>query len=102
MKAASRKRFVLSEQYAKVPGLVLAYVWHVNDGEEPEILLLNYPDALNVLEQSGHTATATWAKERQWSTEPSKQLQEALLPFKVARGEFRERLATNLSDTHAK
>lgn len=104
MKAASTKSFVLDKKYAKIPGLLLAYVWNVNDGDgkETEIFLLTYHEALEVLEQRGHAKTKTWKVTGKWSsTKPSKKLREALKAFKVGKGAFRQRLERNLSVPHA-
>ena len=97
MKAASKKSFVLDKKYAETPGLLLAYVSHVNDGEETEIFLLTYHEALKVLEQRGHAKTDTWQHKGEWSaTNPTGELLDALTPFKVGRGEFRQRLEKSI------
>ena len=104
MKAVSKKSFVLDKKYAEIPGLLLAYVWNVNDGDgkETEIFLLTYREALKVLKQRGHAKTKTWKVTGKWSsTTPSKKLREALTPYKVGRGDFRQSIEKNLSVAHA-
>ena len=97
MKAASTESFVLDEKYAQSPGLLLAYVWHVNDAEETEIFLLTYADALEVLHQRGHDQTDSWREDGKYSiTNPGAKLKEALAPFKIAKAGFRERLVRHI------
>ena len=101
IKAASKESFVLDKKYAKFPGLLLAYVWHVSDGQENEIFLMTYTDALKILHHRGHACTKSWREDGKYSiTNPSPQLRDALVPFKIGRGQLRKRLERDLSVAH--
>lgn len=77
-----------------MPSLLLAYVWHVNDGQETDIFLLTYAEALEVLRRHGHHETDTWRNSHKYSIgRPSSKLKQTLAPFKIVRGGLHERLA---------
>ena len=97
MKAASKESFSLDKKYEQPHGLLLAYVWHVDDGKETEVFFLTYADAEGVLRLRGHDQTKSWREDGKYSiTNPGLELRGALAPFKVATGGFRERLATHV------
>ena len=46
MKASWARAFVVDKRYAKFPGLLLAYVWHLGDRQQAVTYALSYEEAL--------------------------------------------------------
>lgn len=82
MKAASRRNFSLDHKYAKVHGLILAYVWHVDDPTQAVTFALTYEEGLAVAEAMGWTTTSSWIHGHLYaSTNPGKKLCSLLEPY---------------------
>lgn len=90
MKAASKTAFSLNRKYARISGLILAYVWNVNDPKQTVIYALTYDQALSVAKQAGWTKTASWAKGSYSTSRPSMRIIELLEPFQMTPDRWRE------------
>lgn len=62
MKAASNKSFGADKKYEKLPNLILAYVWYLNDSSKTVTYGLTYHEAVEVANNMGYTKTPTWNK----------------------------------------
>ena len=84
MKAASSAQFSISKKYARVRGLILAFVWHLEDPARAVTLALTYPEALTIGDKMGWTKTASWLDHGSYgTTRPSQRLQDLLSPYKM-------------------
>ena len=78
LKAASHRAFSLDQKYARIAGLIFAFVWHVDSEEETRIYALNYGEALGIAHQLGWTKTASWCKGNYSNTRPGKNVEQLL------------------------
>lgn len=89
MKAATDQVFSLDPKYAKFPGLILAYVWHLADSSKTKCYALTYDEALRVAQRMEWTETDSWlrggskGKPGYSTTRPSKRLQALLAPYEM-------------------
>jgi hypothetical protein len=89
MKAAQRQVFSIDPKYAKIPGLVLAYIWNLGNESTTRCFALTYPEALAVARKMRYTKTASWrtgagSQRRGYTTtRPSKDLQRLLAEYEM-------------------
>jgi hypothetical protein len=60
MKAASGQSFSINAKYDAFPGLILAYVWNISDGNKTVTYALTHGEAVAVADQMGYTKTDSW------------------------------------------
>ncbi len=60
MKAAREAVFSIEKKYAKVPHLLLVFVWFVTEPAKTRFFALTYDEAVRVAEMMGYTDTASW------------------------------------------
>src|SRR3546814_14053430 len=88
MKASQGRTFSLSEKYSRFPGLIMAFVWDVNEAERTEIYALSYNEAHQVAQDSGWLDTASWTAGKHYVTnKPS--------TAKIGKASCRERVGQN-------
>jgi hypothetical protein len=92
MKASSTEAFGLDTKYAVFPNLIIAYVWHVNDSQEPLIFGLTYVEALAVATTMGWTTTSSWAKGNYKNNNPGKRLRALLAPHEMTPTKWRAKV----------
>lgn len=92
MKAATRRVFSLDRKYERIHGLLLAYVWHVNDADQTVTYAMTYPEAFAIAEALGWTKTASWAKGKYANTRPGKKVVSLLEPYKMSSDAWRRRV----------
>jgi hypothetical protein len=51
----------------KIAGLLIAFVWHVEDPSRACVYALSYQEAFSLLEKRGHTKTASWTEKNGYS-----------------------------------
>jgi hypothetical protein len=83
MKAASSRTFSIDAKYAKIPNLLIAYIWHINDPRKEVTYLLTYAEALVIATEMGWTKTASWMAGKYTTTQPSARLQALLEPHRM-------------------
>ena len=93
MKAAWTRSFVVEKKYAKFPGLLLAYVWHLGDRQQAVTYALSYAEALEL------AGRFPWLKSKSWevgdkysTTRPSAELVRLLEPYRMGAGSWRQRI----------
>lgn len=79
VKATKGMRFDLNRKYARLIGLVLAYIWNVE--KEPRIFLLTYDEALGILGDAKKTKSWTANGYYAWTNFVSLDRIEALRQF---------------------
>jgi hypothetical protein len=84
MKAASTRAFSIDAKYARIPSLLIAYIWHVNDPRKEVTYAMTYADALQVAAAMGWTETASWHTGKYTTTQPSARLQALLEPHRMS------------------
>lgn len=88
MKAASDYSFGIDRKYARIPGLILAYVMAVQ-GERQMIYAMTYPESLKIADDLGWTNTPSWTDKDAYSTRhESKRLRAVLADFEMRRGSW--------------
>jgi len=93
MKASQEARFGLDRKYEKIAGLLIAFVWHVEDPSKACVYALTYDEALSLLERGGHTKTASWTIKNAYSVpNPGESWLENLKPFKMTPARWRARI----------
>jgi hypothetical protein len=83
MKASSLAAFGIDQKYQKFPGLILAHVWYLHDGQQTRTYATTYAEALDIGDQMGWTKTASWAKGAYSTSRPGSKLQSLLEPFRM-------------------
>lgn len=84
MKASSEQSFGLYRKYSRFPGLIIAYVWHLAAPARAITYALTYPEALQIAEAMGWTATSSWIEGGGYSTQaPSAKLIALLEPHRM-------------------
>jgi hypothetical protein len=82
LKSSTVASFSIDQKYAKMPELLMCFVWHLGKSEqEPSCIALTYREAVQIGDDLGWTATASWTTGGQNSTSrPSGKVLEALKP----------------------
>jgi hypothetical protein len=81
MKAASKQSFSISQKYEKVHGLIIAYVWYLNDADKAATYALTYQEAVQVAEDMDW---GYWKDHMNISiTNPGKKLCLLLEPYRM-------------------
>ena len=84
IKAASKKVFSVNTKYRIFPGLLLVYVWNVNDPSKTTCCALTYNEAVDVARRMGWTKTASWKTYKNYSmTRPSARLCALLKAYEM-------------------
>lgn len=90
LKAASYRCFSLDPKYARIPGLILAYVWNLAAPSETVCFALTYPEALGVATQMKYTNSNSWRtggrhKKKGYTTNsPGKVLRGLLAQYEMS------------------
>ncbi len=80
--AASRVSFSVRRKHERIADLILAYLWHLRDGNPAITYALTYKEALGVAEQMGWTRTSSWRQGGYYANnEPGERLRERLAPY---------------------
>lgn len=88
MKASSSRAFSLFKKHERVPGLVMAYVWHASVATDVEIYAMTWNEAKQVADGLGWTKTASWEREGYSTTNASKRVQVALEQYRISEGSW--------------
>ncbi|RYX78881.1 hypothetical protein EON76_04175 [bacterium] len=89
LKASSSRSFSINSKYARIPNLLMAYVWFSNDPVNAELYIMRYSDALSIGERLGWLNTRSWVEGGAYSTQsPSKQVTKELEPFAYSIGKI--------------
>ncbi len=85
MKSASEERFSVHKKYEGIAGLLLVYVWHVDNPVKLAFYAMTYKQSLDVAESRGMTKTNSWTKPsgKYSATSISEPLRQELKPFLV-------------------
>jgi hypothetical protein len=85
LKSSTVAAFSIDQKYAKMPELLLCFVWHLGKSEqEPSCIAITYVEALQVGIDLGWTTTTSWTEGRKYSTsKPSANVLEALKPYEM-------------------
>ena len=87
LKAASKANFSINKKYAKIPNLLMAYVWHSADPIKARLFLLTYADVELLATKLGWLTTRSWIDNGFYSTQnPSKKLTEMLSSYEYSPG----------------
>ncbi len=93
MKAAARKNFSLDKKYEKIPNLLIAYVWNLEDSSSPiEIFALTYAEAFSVMEFRKHTLTPAWGKGNYVISNPGKYILNMIEKYRMTPERWRDRV----------
>jgi hypothetical protein len=89
MKAASKASFGLEAKYERIPKLILAYVWGLEDYAHIKCFALNYSEALQIMKEQGYTKSPSWKKGGYSTSTPSEELRKLLAPFEMTHRKWR-------------
>jgi hypothetical protein len=90
MKAASKGSFSIHRKFERVAGLIIAYVWYLEDLQKAVTFALTQKEVLEVAKAMGYTKTAAWKVDGSYSTTaPSIRLRKLLLPFEMTPQKWR-------------
>ena len=99
MKGAVNRSFMIDKKYEKIPQLLIAYVWGIQD-EKHETFVLSYGDALKIATELGYTETDSWTQNGRYaSTSPSASLVGMIRKFQMTPERWQERLANDPGTT---
>ena len=85
LKAARGRSFSIARKYKKFPGLLLAYVWGLDNLATTRCYLMSHEESLAIGDAMGWTKTASWTKGYYVSNSPSKKLIDLLSPYLATR-----------------
>jgi hypothetical protein len=89
MKAFSGGGFSVAQKHARIVDLVVAYVWHLGDGQPPVDYAMPYADAVRVAQAMGWTRTRSWKEGKAYtSTHPSERLLGLLEAHRMGPGKW--------------
>lgn len=84
MKASTQESFSLDRKYEKFPNLLIAYVWNVNSGDQADVYLLTFEQALKVMDAKGYSKTDSWTKNGYYFVRSAgKELKQLLKPYRM-------------------
>jgi hypothetical protein len=93
MKGAERKSFSIDKKYEKVPHLLFAYVWGIQEEEIHKTFAMTYQEAFDVAEEMGYTKTESWTKNDKYAvSKPGKKLERLIREFQMTPEKWRARL----------
>ncbi|MGO8759429.1 MAG: hypothetical protein ACLQG3_15020 [Terracidiphilus sp.] len=93
LKASSQESFSLDKKYARVPHLLIAYVWNVQTPAQSDVYALTFNDALQVLEKKGYAKTDSWKNRGYYFVRNAGvDLKRILEPYKMTPDRWREKL----------
>ncbi len=92
MKAAWTNSFVIERKYAKFPGLLLAYVWHLDDRQRAVTFAMSYEESLAIANKMRWLGGVSWARGKYSTTKPSAELIRLLEPYRMGLGSWRQRI----------
>lgn len=90
MKAASDERFNVDRKYEAFPGLIIAFVWNVNDAARTTTYALTYAEIMAVADAMGYTQTTSCENGRYACTRISGKLRALLEPHRMTPEKWRE------------
>lgn len=83
MKGAQKKSFSIDKKYEKIPQLLLAYVWGIED-EMHETFVMTYEEALKIATEMGYTDAPCWKENGIYDvTRPGKKLESLIREFQM-------------------
>lgn len=89
MKAFTASGFSVAKKYRRIANLIVAYVWHLGDGQPAVTYAMPYAEAVELAETMGWTNTPSWKKGNAYScTRPSKGLVELLERHRMGKGNW--------------
>ncbi len=84
MKAATKQSFSLDRKYAKFPGLLIAYVWNLEDPTVTLTYAMTFEEALGIADAMGYAETDSWKVKGYYATNrPSARLIGLLEPYRM-------------------
>jgi hypothetical protein len=95
LKVATGSAFSVDRKYERLPGLVMVYVWNARRGAEADFYAMLWTDAQALAESLGWTQSKSWNRERgggYTTTRPSAKVLEAMAPYRMMPGKWRELL----------
>ena len=101
MKAAWTRSFMIDKRYSRFAGLILAYVWHLDDRERAVTFAMSYEEAVGVADTMGWTKTESWSRGAYSTSNPSARLTSLLEPYRMGQGKWRPRILGRLTPTGA-
>ena len=93
MKAATKTSFSIDRKYDRIQGLLIAYVWHINDPTIAVTYAMTYAEALEIATEMGWTKTDSWRiKGCYANTRPGKRLVGLLDKYKMSTDAWKQRI----------
>lgn len=95
MKASTR--FIIDRKYEKFPELLYAYVWGLDDENEPVTYAMTHAEAVALATAKGYTNTSSWLDAGLYSAAPNAELIRLLEPYKMTAAGWRSKIESLLS-----
>jgi hypothetical protein len=93
LKAATGAVFSIDAKYARLPDLLIAFVWYAGRAGEEEALALTYAEVLDVADKLGWTETASCLEGRKYAnTRPGARVRELLEPYRMSPDRWRGKM----------
>jgi hypothetical protein len=95
LKVAKDRRWGLGKKYRETKDLLIVFIWCVKQGADVPIYAMNYTEAEHLLSvgATDHRQSNSWKDKGAYHTVPSKDLLEALEPFRMTKDKWQARLA---------
>jgi len=83
----------LYKKEARIPHLLVAYVWHAKEPTESEVYALTYDEALQILKSKPYFASKSWKDEGSYSvTHAGSELKGMLKEYRMTPKKWRQRM----------
>lgn len=91
MKSSANESFSINKKYESIPGLWMAYVWHIQDPQRSSVYFMKYNDAIEIGNQMGWTKTDSWNIKGEYSnSSPGGVLKKLIIPYKMDVSKLRD------------
>jgi hypothetical protein len=93
LKTSVHEVFSLYKKEAKIPQLLVAYVWHAREPKDSEVYALTYDEALQIVKSKPYFTSKSWKDEGGYSvTHAGAELKGLLKEYRMTPKKWRQRL----------
>lgn len=93
LKTSIHEVFSLYKKEARIPHLLVAYVWHANEPKDSEVYALTYDEALQIVRSKPYFTSKSWKDEGGYSvTHAGAELKGMLKEYRMTPRKWRRRL----------
>ncbi len=93
LKTSIHEVFSLYKKESRIPGLLMAYVWHVKEPKDSEVYALTYDEAFEIMRSKPYFTSQAWIDEGGYSiTHAGAELKKMLREYRMTPKKWHQRL----------